>query len=128
MGINHITLIVNDKQMSEKFYTQALGLEKLNVGNSLWVKVGNQFLHISKGQNLNIEHPFKHFAIEVEDLQTYIQMLLTKNVELFYFDDVNKEIAINPDLIKNNSQCFTRDPDGNLIEFIEMGNAFFHPV
>lgn len=112
MKINHVTLLVKDKQRSKKFYTEVLGFEKKESDNCLWIKIGDQYIHITENSGGPVTGTFYHFAIEIDDLPLYLEKLKEKGVEVFDFSE-------------DKLQYFIRDIDGNLIEFIDAGNIFF---
>ena len=126
-GINHVTFPVSDKMKSEAFYVGTLGLIKVPVGSSLWIRVGEQFIHLNQSAVIP-SLSFVHFAIRVEDLRGYLNILQNKGVDIFDLDDDLKEISLNTDFEKANRQFFLRDPDGYLLELIDASNSFFHPV
>jgi catechol 2,3-dioxygenase-like lactoylglutathione lyase family enzyme len=125
VGINHVTVLVNDKEKAVKFYSNVLGLETFPVGKSIWMRLGNQFLHITQNSGKSISGSFYHFAIEVDSFKEYIKSLVDHGVEVFELDkDLNK-ILINIDLDNLKRQFFVKDPDGNLIEIVDSQNPFF---
>ena len=126
-GINHVTLPVSDKTKSEAFYVGTLGLTKVTVGSSLWIRVGDQFIHLNQS-TLIPSSSFAHFAIRVENLLEYLNVLQKKGIDIFDFDETLKEISFNVEFEKPNRQFFLRDPDGHLLELIDAQNTFFHPV
>lgn len=125
MFINHITLLVTDKIRSEDFYVKRLGLRKQLVGKSLWIGVGDQFLHITQNSGPSIAGTFYHFAIGVEDLETYLLEIIGKGIDVFDIDENNQPVRINQELDTPKRLFFVRDPDGNLIEFIDAKSSFF---
>jgi catechol 2,3-dioxygenase-like lactoylglutathione lyase family enzyme len=112
MKINHVTLLVKNRDESEKFYTEILGLDKKEVGNSLWIKIGDQYIHLAENSGEPVPNTFYHFGIEIDNLSDYLKKLKEKGVEFFYFSE-------------NKLANFIRDPDGNLIEFIDTNDIYF---
>jgi len=125
-GINHVTILVKDKNKAREFYVNILGLEEYRVGKLLWIKVGNQFLHLTENSGNSIGNSFYHFALEAENVDGYISDLRGKGVKFFSFDAHGGKIEITGDEAKER-QFFIEDPDGNLIEFLDTANHFFHP-
>jgi catechol-2,3-dioxygenase len=123
IGINHVTIVVRDKKEAENFYYNILSLEKISVGNSLWIKLGNQYIHINENPDMEKPNSFRHFAIETDKLLPYLKELISKGVEIFDLGD-NLE-KIDSELEKENRNYFCEDPSGNLIEFIDSKNQFF---
>ena len=112
MKINHVTILVSDKNLSRKFYTEVLGFEIKEIDGRLWIKIGEQYLHITENSGEPVPNTFYHFAIEVDNLADYKITLKNKGVDIFDFSD-------------SNLQNFLRDPDGNLVELIDAADKFF---
>jgi len=127
-GINHVTLLVNNKTESEKFFTEVLGLEKYDAGGRLWLKIGKQFLHITNNSGDSKRGNFYHFAIEVENVVDCVKAIALKGISIFDLDSTQKKILVNSDYDMPMRQFFLEDPDGNLIELIDTKNTFFVPV
>lgn len=123
--INHVTILVSSKHKAKKFYCDILGLERHKVGESLWLKIGEQYVHITENSGEPIPGSFYHFAIEVERAMDYANYLINKGVKVFVLDKDRNEVEIWTGL--EYKQYFVRDADGNLIEFIEKGSDFFNP-
>lgn len=123
-GINHVTILVSNKDRAREFYTNVLGLEPVNVGKSLWMKAGSQYIHVSQNSGNPVAKTFYHFAIEVDDFKTYLHDLIQKGIEVFDLDNLQK-VKINTDLEDETRQFFVNDPDGNIVEIIDTNNPFF---
>ena len=127
IGINHVTLLVKNKIETEKFFTQLLGLEKYDAGGRLWIRVGEKFLHISENSGVPTRNSFYHFAIEVDNVEDCAREIVAKGVKVFDLDENEHEILVNTEFDKPIRQFFLKDPDGNLIELIDINNQFFNP-
>lgn len=125
--INHVTILVRDKEKAENFFTEILGLEKINVGKSLWIKIGDQFIHLSNSSGAPVTNTFYHFAIEYKNLLDVVKSIIAKGVDVFALDEEMLPIMINSELEKEGRQFFVRDYDGNLIELVDVENKFFNP-
>ncbi len=125
-GVNHVTILVKDKKKAEDFYCNTLGLEKVEFDGHLWVRTGEQFVHISENSGKPLPRGFYHFALEVYGLRDYLQTLIDRGVPVFEFDKNNQPININKDLEKGGRCYFVNDPDNNLIELIDSKSKFFH--
>ncbi len=112
MKINHVTLLVKDKKISEKFYTNLLGFPKKEIGEHLWIQVGDQYIHLTQNSGTPVPNTFYHFAIEINGLPVYIKNIRKKGANVF-------------DISEDAMRCFIRDLDDNLIEFIDTNNTFF---
>jgi len=125
-GINHITVLVLDKEKAIYFYCNILGLEKLEIDKSIWARAGKQFVHISKSDKA-LPKSFIHFAIEVSNFNEYIRNLIAQKIDVFDLDNNLNKIALNSELDKEFRQFFVEDPSGNYVEIIDVNNSFFHP-
>ena len=112
MRINHVTILVTDKNIAKKFYTKILGFEKKEIDGRLWIKIGEQYIHITENSGQPVPNTFYHFAIEIDNLPNYKTSLRDRGVNVFIFPD-------------NPLQNFLKDPDGNLIELVDANDKFF---
>jgi|GEM_PF-240433 catechol 2,3-dioxygenase-like lactoylglutathione lyase family enzyme len=126
-GINHVTVLVRDKQRSEKFYVETLGLEPVRLGSSLWIRVGQSFVHVTDSSGEPPVNSFQHLCLEVRGLPAAMKVLAAKGVELFGLDSRLARFPLDPDNLGQN-QVFLSDPDGNLIELNDAANSFLHPA
>lgn len=128
MGINHVTLLVADKNRSKDFYVTKLGFSEHLVGGRLWIRIGkNQFIHLTDNSGPTVAGTFYHFAIEVDGLGGYLRGLIEKGIDVFDLDRSRAVISLNTDLDHTQRQFFIRDPDGHLVELIDTKDGFFHP-
>lgn len=104
--------MVSDKNASRKFYTEILGFEKKEIDGRLWIKVGDQYIHITENSGKPVPDTFYHFAIEIDNLADYKNILKDKGVNIF-------------DYSEDKRQSFLKDLDGNLIELIDSDDQFF---
>ncbi len=105
MRIEHVTLLVSDRQKTIDFFTDKLGFDYKFVGRHAWIIVGSQYIHITENSGKPVGGTFYHFAIERANLVEYANQLRKKGVELI--DEVHGR------------SFFVRDLDGNLIEFVQ---------
>ncbi len=124
-GINHITVVVKNKTEAERFYFDLLDLERLDVGKSLWARVGKQYIHINENPNLEKVKTFRHFSIEVEGLKPYLVSLINKGVDVFDLDGNLEKTDVNSNLDKEMRNYFVEDPSGNIVEFFDSSNVFY---
>jgi catechol 2,3-dioxygenase-like lactoylglutathione lyase family enzyme len=126
MNINHVTLLVEDKARAEAFYTKTLGFERQEgLGSATWIKIGDQFIHLTSNSGMPVSQTFYHFCIAIDGLKEYLEQLIAKGVDVFDLDADQNQIRTNADLDISVRQFFIRDPDGNLIEFCDAKNPFF---
>jgi len=124
-NINHVTLLVSDKDRSKKFYTETLGIDfKLVNGKYLWIKIGDEYVHITNETENPISNTFYHFAINVEGYADLKNKLLGVGLTLFDLDENRNKTFLTKS--SDETHFFVNDPDGNLIEFVDSENSFFN--
>jgi catechol 2,3-dioxygenase-like lactoylglutathione lyase family enzyme len=120
LQLSHIALYCNDICAMEKFYTDVLELKRVRVfnegeNNEFFILGRDNFrieLFKNRGDALNENTSFKHFAIEIQSLDNLIALLNAKNIAIEKMHDYSTE---------GNSFriCFIKDPENNVIEFME---------
>jgi catechol 2,3-dioxygenase-like lactoylglutathione lyase family enzyme len=111
---NHIALQVKDIKISTRFYKEVLGLESIEVPDTLkairsWFKLGtDQQIHLLAGRNHTVmnDRNGSHFALFVKSINN-TEMYLKKN-------NIPHHAQVRFDGAK---QIYVADPDGYLIEF-----------
>ena len=112
----HAAILVSDLEKSEQFYSQVLGLGKvelpLNFPGILY-NIGEFQIHLIQAENVikdQIDHPKwgrnRHLAFSVDNLETAKQQLITYNCSF--------QMSAS-----GRAALFTKDPDGNIIELNE---------
>lgn len=111
MKINHITVLVKDNKAAADYYSNTLELGEIRIVNEnhYWVTIGDVYIHLAANSGKPVRDSFHHFAVEVDDLSSYLQKIESKGV----------------DIIREDKQYFIKDLDGNLIELIDSNNDFF---
>lgn len=108
----HTAILVSDLEKSEHFYTQVLGLAKIDRSlkyPGVWYHVGNYQLHLIVATTVPTENQNEkwgrnpHIAFSVVDLEAAKQELL------------NQDYPIQSSA-SSRAALFTKDPDGNIIE------------
>ena len=125
MKLNHVTILVSDRLVSSKFYSEILGLEIVKKGKSRWIKIDNQYLHLAQDSGQPIQNSFYHFCISVKNVDSLIEKLIIEGIDVFDLNDEIEKVDINKNLDKKYRQFFINDPDGNLIELIDENNKYF---
>ncbi|MDP2966501.1 MAG: VOC family protein [Pelolinea sp.] len=110
-----VTLWVDDFNNAIKFYRDVLGLELLTKpGDMLHFKVGDSILVLAKGKFTQpsdaFPPEFPQLALAVDDLDRMAAHLQNLQVEL------------ETNIQERRDSCWIklRDPDGNLIELVEV--------
>lgn len=123
-GVAHLAFHVNDMEASLKFY-ETFGIKKIfsiqNDKGEPWI----EYLKINDEQFIELfyaEEPFEpvdmwkkkyyaHLCLSVEDIHETAKAIT----------DAGYELAVAPNKgSDNNWQCWSHDPDGNAIEFMQM--------
>ena len=123
-GIAHLAFIVNDMEKSLKFY-ETFGIKKVftisNKEGEPWI----EYLKVADGQFIELFYSkdsfetvpmwknkyYAHLCLAVDDIHA-VAKVITDN-------GYNLEVAPNKGS-DNNWQCWTCDPDGNAIEFMQI--------
>lgn len=113
---NHLALQVKDLPVSTKFYSEILGLERIEVPDNLkairsWFKIGSdQQIHLMAGRTTPVynDRNGSHFAIFVESIDKAEAFLKSKNLP--YHSQVRFDGV---------KQIYVPDPDGYQIELNE---------
>ena len=121
MKLGHVNFQISNLKQSLNFYCDILGFEKAfeldnGKGNKwIYIKVGDgdfiEFSYSGNEQNSEaINAGVGHFCLEVDDINTIA-------------DKLEKHEVLDRDIKKGldgNYQCWTTDPDGHRIEFMEI--------
>ena len=111
MRINHITVLVEDNKAAAEYYVNVLELGEIKlVGeNHYWLLIGDTYIHLAANSGEPVKNTFYHFAVEIDDLQSYLKRIESKGIEVK----------------RDEWQFFIHDLDGNMIELIDSNNKFF---
>lgn len=126
-SLHHTSIMVSDATKSAQFYCGLLGLQPLfrpaRAVKGFWLKVGGAQVHLVEGQAesaplteerkaLESRGLGNHFALEVEDARAAGELLAHAGYPPL------GDIVERPD---GSRSVFVRDPDGNLVEFVQPG-------
>ncbi|MBM3238192.1 VOC family protein [Candidatus Poribacteria bacterium] len=116
VGLAHICFTVSNLEESIAFYQDKLGLlpafDFINDKGErfgIYLHVGRRnFIELFKGnpEHFNQKQAYRHFCLEVDDIQSIASELRTRGVDI-------SEIKMGSD---NSWQAWLSDPDGNRIE------------
>jgi len=122
--MNHLALHTGNMEASLYFYTQVLGFNRAftlpdakgNIKIEGLKVCDRQFLELFYGgenKPEQIKNPigFNHFCFEVDDIEEIGAKLRSCNWPI----DVEPKQALDTNYV-----CWTKDPDGNRIEFVQM--------
>lgn len=115
--IHHVNFPTTDPERTKEWYSKVFGLKHQDVSRFSDTKVllmtrGNFDLHFTPVDGPTSLHPY-HFALEVEDWDTFIAHLEELGIEY-------AEVRHRP---QNNSKTSeVKDPDGHGVEFVWHGD------
>jgi catechol 2,3-dioxygenase-like lactoylglutathione lyase family enzyme len=136
-AIHHVGLVVRDLAAAERFYGGVLGLLRHPTRPSWFVLNATSTLHLIpldltpfRGTSAADPpyHAYRHVALQVADLRAALRALLAGGVLVSQvgFDGDERVVAsADGPLDFGVGSLFVRDPDGNLIEFLQLGHGIF---
>ena len=131
-AINHVSLVVKDKAAAEKFYIGVLGLRRHPKIASWLILNERDTLHLLNIPGAMVEnslyHKLQHFGLEVPDIREVAILLSRGGLKPFQMDFKGATNEINGEVDPLNfgtETIFVYDPDGNLVEFIQLGRGIF---
>lgn len=131
-AVNHVCIVVRDMEAANRFYIDVLGLKRHHVVSS-WLLLNQastlHLVNIPEAEFVeSLYHEVQHFALQVPNLREVAAALITRGLKPFQMDfDGNTEAIENIDgpLDFGLGTVFIRDPDQNLIEFLQLGHGRF---
>lgn len=122
VAYSHVNICVTDVEAANAFYIEKLGLEELprpDFGGfqGSWLRLGPSQLHLSKVDQMpDTAGAMSHFALFVptEEFDTTMAELAERGVEFAMEPSKREDFGVSV------RSAFTRDPDGNLIEFTDV--------
>lgn len=122
-GVLHFTIPVKNLDRSEKFYTEMLGFEKVGrTDRIVFMRAGDDFFNLTYSENpitLNAEGRHEiHSAFRVtpQIYEETLRFLPAQGIEIFKQEDRQQGVFVG-------RSAYIRDPDGNVIEFIDLRRA-----
>lgn len=122
-GILHFTIPVKDLDRSEKFYTELLGFEKVGrTERIVFLRAGADFFNLTYSENpITLNPGNRHeihsaFRVTPEIYEETLKSLPARGVEIFKQEDRQSGVFVG-------RSAYIRDPDGNVIEFIDLKRA-----
>lgn len=121
-GIAHFSIPVSDVAKSCAFYTDILGCKYLSSpphGNMAFLDAGGVCIILVKhdapiNPSLDNHNGVHHsFMLKSEDYRPAIEHLQKNGVEVFFEEDRQGGVVNGP-------RCYFRDPDGTVLEYIDL--------
>jgi catechol 2,3-dioxygenase-like lactoylglutathione lyase family enzyme len=123
-GVLHFTIPVKNLDRAEKFYTELLGFEKVGrTERIVFLRAGgSDFFNLTYSENpITLNAGSRHeihsaFRVTPQTYEDTIKRLPEKGVEIFKEEDRQSGVFVG-------RSAYIRDPDGNVIEFIDLKRA-----
>jgi catechol 2,3-dioxygenase-like lactoylglutathione lyase family enzyme len=123
-GVLHFTIPVKNLDRAEKFYTELLGFEKVGrTDRIVFLRAGgSDFFNLTYSENpITLNAGSRHeihsaFKVAPETYEATIKRLPEKGVEIFKEEDRQSGVFVG-------RSAYIRDPDGNVLEFIDLKRA-----
>jgi len=122
-GVLHFTIPVKNLDRSEKFYAEILGFSKIGrTDRIVFMRAGDDFFNLTFSENPITQNAAgRHeihsaFRVTPEVYDEALQSLPAKGVEIFKEEDRRAGVFVG-------RSAYIRDPDGNVIEFIDLKRA-----
>ncbi|SRR5579883_2670331 len=127
-GVLHFTIPVKDLDRAEQFYTATLGFQKIGrTDRIVFLRAGEDYFNLaySEGpitQNASNRHEIHSaFRVVPQVYDQIIESLPQHGVAIFKQEDRRAGVFVG-------RSAYIRDPDGNVIEFIDLVRAATGPA
>ena len=122
-GVLHFTIPVKNLDLSEKFYTETLGFRKIaRTDRIVFLRAGDDYFNLTYSENpITINPGNRHeihsaFRLTPQAYDEALKLLPAKGVEIFKQEDRREGVFVG-------RSAYIRDPDNNVIEFIDLKRA-----
>ena len=124
----HFTIPVKDLDRSEKFYRDVLNFQKINrTDRIVFMRAGDHYFNLTYSENpITLNAAGRHeihsaFRMTPQAYDDALKILPGKGVEIFKQEDRRVGVFVG-------RSAYIRDPDGNVIEFIDLERAQTEPA
>ena len=131
-AVHHVGLVVKDLPAAERFYVDVLGLRRHATRRSWFHLNATSTLHLiplaDPAADEPPHHAYRHVALQVPRLSEVLRLLLDHQLRVFQVDFLGNEWDLEnaeDPMDFGVGSLFVRDPDGNLVEFLELGHGIF---
>ena len=122
-GVLHFTIPVKNLDRAEKFYTDLLGFEQVGrTERIVFLRAGGDFFNLTYSENpITLNAGNRHeihsaFRVTPQVYDAALKLLPSKGVEIFKEENRESGVFVG-------RSAYVRDPDGNVIEFIDLKRA-----
>jgi catechol 2,3-dioxygenase-like lactoylglutathione lyase family enzyme len=122
-GVLHFTIPVKDLDRAENFYVGTLGFTKVaRTDRIVFMRAGADFFNLTYSENpITLNASGRHeihsaFVVTPQVYEDVRRDLPAKGVEIFKEEDRRVGVFVG-------RSAYIRDPDGNVIEFIDLVRA-----
>ena len=122
-GVLHFTIPVKDLDRSERFYTDALGFEKIGRNDRIvFLRAGEDYFNLTYSENpittnVGDRHEIHSaFRMTPSGYDEALRTLPAQGVEIFKQEDRRVGVFVG-------RSAYIRDPDNNVIELIDLVRA-----
>jgi catechol 2,3-dioxygenase-like lactoylglutathione lyase family enzyme len=127
-GVLHFTIPVKDLDRAEKFYRDVLNFQKINrTDRIVFMRAGPNHFNLTYSENpITLNAVGRHeihsaFRMTPQAYDAALKELAGKGVEVFKQEDRRVGVFVG-------RSAYIRDPDGNVIEFIDLERAQTEPA
>ncbi len=127
-GVLHFTIPVKDLDRAEKFYAGVLGFTKIaRTDRIVFMRAGEDYFNLTYSENpITLNAAGRHeihsaFRVTPQVYEEALKTLPQQGVEIFKEEDRRIGVFVG-------RSAYIRDPDGNVIEFIDLKHAAGEPL
>ena len=127
-GVLHFTIPVKDLDRAEKFYRDVLNFQKINrTDRIVFMRAGPNYFNLTYSENpITLNAAGRHeihsaFRMTRQAYDEALKYLAGNGVEVFKQEDRRAGVFVG-------RSAYIRDPDGNVIEFIDLERAQTEPA
>jgi glyoxylase I family protein len=127
-GVLHFTIPVKDLDRSEKFYTGILGFKKIGRNERIvFLRAGDDYFNLTYSENPittnvgNRHEIHSAFRLTSQAYDAALKILSEQGIEVFKQEDRRVGVFVG-------RSAYIRDPDNNVIEFIDLVRAPAEPA